>query len=179
MADALRSKPKVTIARLGQIDGPQSAESAAINFMQVTEALIDVKAMEAIGKPPVTLSLIKKYAGLYRTGKRKAWLQENKLLMPTYGHTMFADMDSMFASIGGASHEFRNTNKVKAGKDASDLIMDGWNDAVATFVSSKFHTDGLVNRKAADTTISRLASLAAPVDFPSVAPRVKPSGGSG
>ena len=101
VADALRSKPKVTIARLGQIDGPQSAESAAINFMQVTEALIDVKAMEAIGKPPVTLSLIKKYAGLYRTGKRKAWLQENKLLMPTYGHTMFADMDAMFASIEG------------------------------------------------------------------------------
>ena len=38
LADALWSKPKVTIVSLGQIDGPGLAQSAIINFMQVAEA---------------------------------------------------------------------------------------------------------------------------------------------
>ena len=83
--------------------------------------------------------------------------------MPTYVHTMFADMDPMYTSIGSGYQDLHNTTREQAGKEASNLALNGWNDAIVTFASAKFQTEGLVNRNTADTTICHPAALAAPL----------------
>ena len=122
--------------------------------------------MEAENKPPVIFTLLKSYAGIYRAKKRNDWLHENKLLMPTYGYVMFADMDSMFANIGVGSLDFWTNNRVQVGNDASELALASWNNTIQTFASSKIHTDGLVHHNAPDTPVCRLASFAVPIGLP-------------
>jgi len=122
--------------------------------------LINIAKMQEMKKPPIILTLLKDYGGIFRTSKCRKWLNENSQLMPNYGCNLFSDLDTMYASVGMASQEFRNVNMVVAGKPASDLILEGYEDAIGTFVSCKYTLTNLINRNAADTTVSRLAGCA-------------------
>ena len=82
---------------------------------------------------------------------------QEQVLVPTYNHSIVADVDSIYTSIGSGFQEFLNANRAQTGKDASNLALDDWDNTVVTFASTKFHTGDPVNRNVADMSVCCLA----------------------
>ena len=156
LSDTQKSKPKMTIQRLGNITDHKCILSGLINLTGLAAALFDMEQMEELQISPLIIQIAKGNLRTYRSHRTKLWIQAVSRDMPQHPWNMFAQIDASWASLGRGAHDFRNVNCCSNNKPPEELVMTAFNDAIQVYATTQQNLRTLVNLSSADKHVSHL-----------------------
>jgi hypothetical protein len=84
LSDTQKSKPKMTIQRLGNITDHKCILSGLINLTGLAAALLDMEQMEELQISPLIIQIAKGNLQTYRSHRTKMWIQAVSRDMPQH-----------------------------------------------------------------------------------------------
>ena len=156
LSDSQKTRPKMTIQRLGSITDHNCILSAFINLTALTAAIFDMEQMEELKISPIIIQIAKSNLRTYRMHRNKLWIQSLANDMPQHPWNMFAQFDASWASMRRGAHDFRNVNCCSSNMPAGKLVLLAFNDAVQIHEAAKQNLCTLTNLTSPDTHVSHV-----------------------